>query len=234
MMNNQIKGLLYFFISDIRHSILIFWSILLFVLLVSIAFAYYLLGVEDGMLAFGFPFAIYFYCTILGFMTVKESIPFSIKMGATRKNIIISIGLFFLIIATLKSLIANVLQEVVLFITESTNITSFMFLHPAMLFEDTFLNRILVDISIMFFLLSFMFVIGLLFYKYGFAGGGLVAGVLVIALMFGIAKGWIYDFIVELAKKVDILFFFQILGVGLLLFLFSFVFVRRITIEKKR
>ncbi|MEN2465215.1 hypothetical protein [Ornithinibacillus sp. FSL M8-0202] len=233
-MNKQIKGLLYFYISDIRHNILIFWSILLFMLLVSLAFGVYLLGVEDGMLAFGFPFAIYFYCLVIGFTRVKESIPFSIKMGATRKNILISMGIYFLIIATVQSLVANTIQEVVLLLTKNANITSFMFLHPAMIIEDNWLNRLLIDISVMFFLLSFMFVMGLLFYKYGLAGGGLVAGVLVILLLFGIAKGWVYDIIVEFVNQVNIVFFYQMFGIGLLFFLLSFVFVRRITIEKRR
>jgi hypothetical protein len=233
-MNNQIKGLLYFYFNDIKHSILIFWSILLFVLVVSIAFAYYLLGVEDGMMAFGFPFAIYFYCLILGFITVKESIPFAIKIGATRKNIFISLGLFFLILVVIKAIVASTIQELVLILTKNTGLTSFMFLHPAMALEDTWLNRVLIDICIMFFLLSVMFIIGLLFYKYGMAGGGAVAGILVIALLFGIAKGWVYEFIADLIKQLDIVFFFQMLGVGLLLFIVSFVFMRRITIEKKR
>ncbi|WP_047985188.1 hypothetical protein [Ornithinibacillus californiensis] len=233
-MNKQIKGLLYFYISDIRHSLMIFWSILLLVLVVSIAFAYYLIGVEDSMMAFGFPFAIYFYCLILGFMTVKESIPFAIKMGATRKNILISLAIFFLGLVVLKSIVASTIQEIVLLFTDATGITTFQFLHPAMMLEDTWLNRILIDVCIMFFLLSFMFIIGLLFYKYGFAGGGLVAGILAIATLFGVAKGWIYEFIVDVVTQMDMLFFYQVLGVGLLLFLLSNVFVRRITIEKRR
>lgn len=233
-MNKQIKGLLYFYISDIRHNILIFWSILLLVLVVSIAFANYLIRFEDGQMAFGFPFALYFYCLILGFLTVKESIPFAIKMGATRKNILISLGIFFLIVVVVKSVVASTIQELVLLFTDATNINTFLFLHPAMMLEDNWLNRILIDICIMFFLLAFMFVIGLLFYRYGIAGGGIVAGILAVALLLGVAKGWIYDFIVEVVSKLDMLFFYQMLGVGLLLFMFSFVFVRRITIEKRR
>jgi hypothetical protein len=233
-MNKQIKGLLYFYISDIRHSMMIFWSILLFILVVSIAFAFYLLRFEDGMMAFGFPFAIYFYCLVLGFITTKEYIPYALKMGATRKNIFLSIGIFFLGLIVLKSLIANTIQELVLLFTKSTNITSFQFLHPAMMLEDNWLNRFLIDIGIMFFLIAFMFFIGLLFYKYGMAGGGIVASILVIGLLFGIAKGWIYDFIVEVVSQLDIVFFYQMLGVGLLLFVISFIFVRRITIEKRK
>ncbi|WP_026908230.1 hypothetical protein [Paucisalibacillus globulus] len=232
-MNNQVKGLLYFYFNDLKRSILIFWSILLLVLVVAIAFAYYLIGVEDGMMAFGFPFAIYFYCAVLGFIAVKEYIPFAIKVGATRKNIFKSLGLFFLSIAVTKAIVASTIQELVILLANNTDLTSFMFLHPAMAVEDTWIYRVLIDICVMFFLLSFMFVIGLLFYKYGFAGGGAVAGVLAIGLLFGIAKGWIYEFVADLLKQTNIMFFCQMLGIGLLLFILSFLMVRRITIEKR-
>jgi hypothetical protein len=233
-MNKQIKGLLYFYITDIRHSLMIFWSILLLVLIVSLAFAYYLLGIEDGAFAFGFPIAIYFYCIILGFKTVKESIPFAIKIGATRKNIFVSLGILFLGLALAKAIVANTIQEIVLLFTKGIGLDNFQFLHPAMLLEDNWFNRVLIDTSFMFVFLSFMFIMGLLVYKYGLAGGGIVAGILAIAFLLGIAKGWIIDFIVHLSKQLDIVFFLQLLGVGLLLYLFSFVFVRRITIEKRK
>ncbi|WP_010097193.1 hypothetical protein [Ornithinibacillus scapharcae] len=93
-MNKQMNGLLYYLVTDIRHSMKIFWAILLSILVVSVTFAYFLLGFEDGKMAFGFPFATYFFCIITGFVTVKESIPFAIKMGATRKNIYIAIAIF--------------------------------------------------------------------------------------------------------------------------------------------
>ena len=88
-MGRQINGLLYFFITDIRYSLMIFWTILLGILGVSLTISYFLLGVEDGSLYFMFQF-IYVYCGILGFITVRESIPFALKMGATRKNLFIS------------------------------------------------------------------------------------------------------------------------------------------------
>ncbi|HAM80360.1 hypothetical protein [Ornithinibacillus bavariensis] len=232
-MNKQIKGLLYFYITDIRHSLLIFWSILLLVLIVSLAFSYYLLGIEDGAFTFGFPFAIYIYCIILGFLTVKETIPFAIKIGATRKNLFISLGIFFLGVALVKALVANTIQEIVLFLTKSTVLDNFKFLHPAMLVEDNWLNRVLIDTSLMFFLLAFMFIMGLLFYKYGLAGGGIVAGTLAIVFLIGIAKGWIFEFIISVSKQLDMVFFIELLGVGVVLYLFSFIFVRRVTIEKR-
>ncbi|SET71795.1 hypothetical protein SAMN05216389_12266 [Oceanobacillus limi] len=231
-MGRQIRGLLYFYMTDIRYSLMIFWSILFGILVVSLSFSYFLLGVDDGMMAFGFPFATYFYCIFLGFITVKEGIPFSLKMGATRKNIFISIGVFFFLIALVKALVSNTLHLVTYLFKETAGIHTFHLLHPAQFMEDTWLNRVVIDTSVMFFLLVFTFVLGLLFYKFGMVGAGSVTALLVVALLLGIAQGWAVEFIVNLFADVDILFFLQVLAVGILGYLLTFVLVRRITIVK--
>ena len=228
-MGRQIRGLLYFFITHQRYSLMIFWTILLSILVVSLSFSYFLLDVEDGAFYFGFAFAVYFYCAILGFMTVKESIPFSLKMGATRKNMFISIGLFFLSIAFAKAVVASTLQEITLLFTEATNLHTFSFLHLASFLQDTWLNRVIIDTAIMFFLSAIMFIIGLLFYKYGLAGGGTVAGAFIVLLLLGIAQGWIIDFFIDLFSDIELTFFFQILGVGIMIYCISFLFIRRVT-----
>jgi hypothetical protein len=146
----------------------------------------------------------------------------------------IAIGIFFLAIVTLKAIVANTLQAIVEVIVDKAEITSFMFLHPAMLIEDTWLNRVMMDIALMFFLIVSMYVIGLIFYKYGVLGGGAVAGVLAILFLFSIAKGWVLDFVVDLVKQMDMVIAAQVIGVGLLLYLFSFLFMKRITTESRR
>lgn len=231
-MGRQIKGLLYFFVTDIRHSLLIFWTILLSILIVSFAFAIFLTSVEDGFMTFSLTAPIYVYCAILGFLTVKESVPFSIKMGATRKNLFVSLGIFFFAISFIMSVAASVLQEIVNGIAKLTGIDTFSFLHLAYFLENTWYTRIIVDISITFLFLTFMFVIGLLFFKYGLAGGGGFLGVLVVLLLISIAKGWIIDFFIDLFSTINLALFYQIFGIGLLIYGVSFLLLRRITIVK--
>lgn len=231
-MGRQIKGLLYFFVTDIRHSLLIFWTILLSILIVSFAFAIFLTSVEDGFMTFSLTAPIYVYCAILGFLTVKESMPFSIKMGATRKNLFVSLGIFFFAISFIMSVAASVLQEIVNGIAKLTGIDTFSFLHLAYFLENTWYTRIIVDISITFLFLTFMFVIGLLFFKYGLAGGGGFLGVLVVLLLISIAKGWIIDFFIDLFSTINLALFYQIFGIGLLIYGVSFLLLRRITIVK--
>ncbi|WP_174615958.1 hypothetical protein [Virgibacillus ihumii] len=231
-MGRQIKGLLYFFVTDIRHSLIVFWTILLSILVVSFAFAIFLTSVEDGFMYFMLTAPIYVYCAILGFLTVKESVPFSIKMGATRKNLFISLGIFFFALSLAMSVAASVLQEIVNGITGATGIDTFTFMHLAYFLENTWYTRIVIDTSVSFFFLSFMFIVGLIFYKYGFAGGGGFLGVLVVLLLIGIAKGWIIDFFMNLFADIELTFFYQMIGIGVVFYFISFVFLRKITIVK--
>ncbi|GGK03609.1 hypothetical protein GCM10007063_27370 [Lentibacillus kapialis] len=234
-MGRQIKGLLYFFSSDLRYSLMIFWTILFAILIVSLAFTYFLAGLDNGaFFTLSLTGPIYVYCAILGFLTVKDSVPFLIKMGATRKNIFVGTGVFFLMLSLFLSLAATVLQELVMKLMEATGIDIFLFLHPAYFLDDTWYTRILIDTSIIFFLMAVLFIIGLLFYKYGLAGGGGFLGVLLVISLLGVAQGWLADFIIDIFKGIDLTFFYKLLGIGIVIYGISFLFLRRITTVKVR
>ncbi|RDW20861.1 hypothetical protein CWR48_04450 [Oceanobacillus arenosus] len=233
-MTRQVKGLLYFYITDIRFSLTIFWTILLSTLVVTITIAYFLLGDGNTEFYFAFPFAIYVYAGISGFLMVKESVPFSLKLGATRKNIFISLGLFFIGLALFNAILANTLQSIIVKLIGGTEIYTINLFHPAQLLGDTWLNRVVIDTSFLFFLFSLLFVIGLLFYKYGLLGGGVVVGALAVILLLGLTQGWIIDFMTNVFADVELTFFYQMLGVGVLIYCISFLLLRRITTIKAK
>ncbi|CDQ42079.1 hypothetical protein [Virgibacillus salexigens] len=233
-MNNQLKGLIYFYMVDIRHSLKVFWIILLSILMVSIAFGYYIKAIDGGMMTFSLTGPIYIYCSIVAFISVREYIPFAIKMGATRKNIFISIGIFFLLLSAVKAIVASLLQELVLFLITGIGIDGFYFLHLAHFIDDTWYIRIGMDIMTIFFAMSFMFMLGLIFYRYGFFGGGITLGIVGVIFLFGIATGWIVDFIAEIISHLDMLFFIQLFAVGIFFYFLSFFILKRMTIVKMR
>ncbi|MBM4763826.1 hypothetical protein [Bacillus sp. B15-48] len=233
-MGRQIKGLIYFFLTDIRYSLMIFWSILLIILVLSLGIANFLLGVENGVYFLSLDFPIYVYCAILGFLTVKEAIPFSIKMGATRKNLYIALGLFFFGLAFVKSVISSTLQSLTLAFTNAAGISSFKFLYLSPLMENAWFSSVAIDTAIMFFLLSIMFILGLLFYQTGLAGGGITVGVLFLILLHGIAQGWIIEFFINQFTEPQMTFFYQLLAVGVIFYGISYGFIRKITIIKTR
>lgn len=231
-MGRQIQGMLYFCFTDARYSLMIFWTILLAILGVSLAISYFISTLDETFFRFSLTGPIYVYCSILGYLTVKESIPFSIKLGATRKDIFISLGLFFTILSLGLALVANVLHELVLTFMNAIGVDIFGFLHPAYFLEDTWMNRVIMDTAIMLFLFAVMFLIGLIFYKYGMAGGGSLLGVLLVVLLTGVAQGWLVDAVIELFSDFSMVFFYQMLGIGLVLYCISFLFLRRITVVK--
>lgn len=233
-MSRQIKGLLYFFIMDLRYSMIVFWTILLSILFFFMILYYYVIGVENSEFSFGLPFAAYVYCGVLGFLAVKENIPFSLKMGATRKNYFLANGLFFLAISLFFAIMASTIQSLVTYLFSGSSMQSFRFLHISMFMEDTWFNRVIIDSTIMFLVLSIMFIGGLLFYKYGQVGGGIAGGLVVLLLLFGVAQGWLIDFMVDLFIGIDILFFYQLLLIGLVVYAASFLFLRDISIVKKK
>jgi hypothetical protein len=230
-MARQIKGLLYFLMMNLRNSLLIFWTILLGILVVSLTFAYFLSGIEGTNFVFFLTVPIYVYCSIIGIFLVRDSIPFAIKMGATRKNMFIAFGTFFLVLSILKSAIATVLEELVYIFNEFAGIDIFTFLHFAHLLENNWYTRMIIDSAMMFFSFVLFFMVGLLFYKFGLAVSGSVLGVFAVLLLLGIARGWIFDFFRDLFSAFEIGLFYQLFGIALIIYLLTFVFLRRMEVK---
>src|SRR5690625_1879828 len=229
MMGRQLKGLLYFFIMDLRYSLLIFWSILIGILISSLAFAYFLTGVEeDTNFIFFLNIPMYVYTGIVGYLTVRDFVPFSIKMGATRKNMFIAIGIFFFLISVFKSLIGTILQELVEAFNAFAGIDIFTFLHFAHFIENNWYTRMIIDTAMMFFAFMVMLLIRLLVHRFGLLGAGSVLGVLAVFLLLAVARGWIFDFFRELVAAFEIVTIYQVFGIGLILYFISFIFMKRI------
>lgn len=234
-MTRQMKGLLYFYITDIRFSLTVFWTVLLSSLFVSMLIDYFLLkNVSEGFMAFSLPMALYVYCGILGFLTVKQAIPFSIKIGSTRKNIFISLGLFFLSFSFVMSVFVNSIQSLVEFFHSKMGNETFLFIHFANLTTDTYLTRVLIDTSLMFFLLSFFFLVGLTFYKYGLIGGGALVGTIVIVIISGFAEGWLTNFLINLYETLNTITFWKLTCIALVIYSITWMFIRKITIVQAR
>lgn len=233
-MGRQMKGLLYFYFADVRYSLTIFWMILMSIVVVTLTITYFLNNIEGGFMTLSITGPMYVYCGILGFLTVKESIPFSIKRGATRKNIFFSLVIFFLSLSLVKSVIGSTLQVIVEFLNTKIRIENFHFIHLAYFTNDTWFHRILIDISIMFFAFSLMFAIGLLFYRYGLVGGGIFVGLLIITALTGAFQGWLIDFFTNIFKTFNNTFYLQLFGIGVVIYALSMLLLRRITIIKVR
>lgn len=231
-MGRQTKGLLYFYITDIRFSLIVFWTVLLSSLFISMLIDYFL--PSDSFMIFTLPIALYVYCGILGFLTVKQAIPFSIKMGATRKSIFGSLGIFFIGLSLSMSLLGNTIQSLIEYFHSKMGNETFAFMHLANLLNDTWLTRVLIDTSFMFFFLAFFFLVGLTFYNFGLIGGGVFVGAFIITILTGFAEGWLVKFFVNIYQTLSTIFFWQLCLVAIIIYCITWVLIRKITIINAR
>src|SRR5690625_4134570 len=180
-MTNQLKGTLYYLYINVRFTLIIFWIIISSILVLSLITA---LLMSEGTISFQLSFSVYVFCTIIGSWTVKNAIPYSIKLGSTRKNLYVSLGIYFLGFSLFNSIIANTINKLIeavfgvsqvggmVGITSGTSTESFTVFHfVQFLANDSWFIYVFVDTTICFFLLTIAFIVGFLFYKYGLSVG---------------------------------------------------------------
>lgn len=231
-MIRQMKGLLYYYVTDSKRPLTIFWSILLSTLFGAILMAYFFVSVDDAKMMFSIPTALYIFCAIFGFVIAKHKVSFTIKLGAVRKNIFFSFFIFFLGFSIINSAAVSTLHQVIYYILKKFSINSYVLFHPADLLTNTWLSRFIIDASILFIILVTFYLLGLIFYKYGLIGGGIVAGIAVITLLFLLSKGLLVDFIMDVYASLDLMTFYQIMFIGILIYVLTWFLIRKLTIVK--
>src|SRR5699024_11343705 len=124
--------------------------------------------------------------------------------GSTRKNIFLSFGVYALLLALANAVLSNTINNFVTLligterdvgiITVTENGSTMTFNHVGdLLGENTWLMRVVIDTSISFFLLAVMFIIGLVFFRYGLIFGVGFLGVLDIYIVFGFFSRCVLD-----------------------------------------
>ncbi|MBO1001483.1 hypothetical protein ACFSKI_15670 [Pseudogracilibacillus auburnensis] len=234
-MSEQLKGSIYYLSSEIRYSLSVFWSILLSLLALSIFID---LLFKETNVVFTLAFPVYIYSAIAGQILVKSGVPYLIKMGSTRKNVFISFAVHFLGLAMVNAIIANTTYLIVQLIYKVVGVnegTAILNTQPPPfglnLFQDTWFTRFVIDSSICFILLVCSFILGLIFYRYGLIGGFSTIGVLLLLLIFGISNGWLIKLFLPIFADFNLSFFFQLFLFSILLYLFSYLLLRKFTIK---
>src|SRR5699024_116291 len=181
-------------------------------------------------------------CLVLGMLTVKNTIPYLLKMSVTRKLIYISIGIYFLIIAAVQALLANGLTKIIDLIGRtavSGEITffqgneefAFQFTHLSQFLQnDNFIAQVTIDGIIAFSALCAMFFIGLIFYRFGLIGGFTFIGVMFLIYVVTIAQGSFVDFVKYIIENYSMTVYLQLFGISVGIYLLSFTMLRRLTI----
>lgn len=238
-MIQDIKGSLYYLFANVRYPFFVFWSILLSIFVVSLLLS--TIG-KGTYVLFHASIPIYIFCLVLGMWTVKNAIPYLLKMSMTRKLIYISIGIYFLIIAVVQALLANALTKVIDLMGRtavSGDVTffngdkefAFQFTHLSQFLQnDTFITQVTIDAIVSFTALSVMFFVGLIFYRFGLIGGFTSIGILFLLYILSIAQGSFIDLIKYIFEHYSMVLYFQLFGISVVIYLLSFTMLRRLTI----
>lgn len=238
-MIHDIKGVIHYLVVNVRYAFMIFWSILLSIYLISLLLS--TIGDRSNVM-FQASIPIYIFCLVIGMWTVKNTIPYLLKMGVTRKLIYAGTGVYFLGLAIFQSLLANTLIKFTEALGKSAisgDVTifdgheevSFQFMHVSQFLEnDTFITQVTVDSIISFTALSTMFFIGLIFYRYGLIGGFTSLGVLFFLYILSIAQGAFVELITYIMENYSLVLYFQLFAISILIYGLSFLLIRRLTI----
>lgn len=235
-MPNQLKGSLLYLLADVRRLLIIFWSLLMGLLIVSLILN--IVFYKEGVITFQLSIPLYFLSAVLGQMIVKNTIPYLVKMGSTRMNIFKTIGAHFFIVALFNAILASTVYSLTTFLFG--NNTDFFtiygggetisFNHLAEFFVNNWGTRILIDLSIMFFLFVCGFIIGLIFYRFGLAVGIGFIAIAIFTFIIGMVQEWLLKFFILIFSDMTLTFFVQLLFVGLMFYLVSFIILRRLPI----
>lgn len=168
-MIRQCRGILLFEVLDIRNSLTIFWTILISCMALSFGIQF----TTGGNMTVSSSAAVYIFSAIAGFMTVKETYPFSIKRGATRKNYYVATSLFLLMLAMFMAAAHTLLIMVIEGMGSMMVNGNFKIYYMAKFLghENLYLVNFFIDGALSFFLLSGFFLLGSLFYRFGLLGG---------------------------------------------------------------
>ncbi len=239
-MIQDIKGVFHFLMVNIRHPFIIFWMIVIAFYIISLTLTF-ILGAEGVLFQASFP--IYIFCAVVGLWLVKNTVPYLIKLGVTRKLIFLSYGLFFILLAIVQSVLANFLMRFttltgktaigghVFFESGSTD-ASFAFYHLSQFLpKDIFLTQVIVDVIVCFAGLSLTFLIGLIFYRYGLVGGFSFLATLFLLFIGSIAKGYFVDLVKYIVNNYTLTIYFALFGCSVVIYAISYFFLRRLTIH---
>ncbi|UFU00025.1 hypothetical protein KO561_03405 [Radiobacillus kanasensis] len=228
-MSKQLKAMLYFYVTDMRKQFTIFWMILMSIVVVSLIMATTMPDFWEAYLTISIP--VYTFSGVAGFKIIKESLPFTIKMGGTRSSYFVSIGMFMLGYSIIAAFITNVVHSLSMLVMDILKLDNLQIMHPTALMgqEDVWLYRFGIDFYLNFFFIATLFILGLIFYKFGIVGGFLTLGVFALLNAVAIASGELIELGEVVIFQSEVSHYLVLFGIGAFLYVISWSLLRRIS-----
>ncbi|WP_338786818.1 hypothetical protein [Metabacillus sp. FJAT-53654] len=168
-MKEELKAILYYMFTEMKFSLMIFWSILLssiVVLFVLADFAFRNVVISTSI-------ATYVFCGFVGFLVTKKNLPFCIKFGATRNSFHLSASIFLLLLSIGLAIVNEIVTSIVNYTQDLLLVDGILIFEPAKLLVNTpsFGFSILFDSFIIFVVLTIGYLLGSIVYRFGQIGG---------------------------------------------------------------
>lgn len=193
----ELKANLVYLIYDHRYSITVFWSVLVASTALLFAVSYF---ISEAHMGLSLSLAIYIFCAITGFLITKETFPFLIKLGSTRKTFLFSAIVFNVLLAVFMSAVAVAVDQIVKIVVKMANVANFQVFNmlEGTTLASTWYNELLLNIVICFLVLSFGFMLGAVFYRLGLVGGFSGIILLVFIIIFPETRSFLIDIFINI------------------------------------
>lgn len=239
-MLQRVKGVIYYTMTNLRYPLSIFWTVLLAIAMLASLLSFV---ADSNHIWFQASIPILIFSLVIGIWSVKHIIPYLLNMSVTRKEIYLGIGISFILLAMLQAFLANLLVKLLevfgkpviagmIFIEESGLETSISFEHLGQFLQsDTIYTRLIVDFILCYVALVVMFLIGLIFYRYGLLVGFSLLGISFVLYLYLIAQGSLIEFLYYVSDNYSLTLYVQFLSFGIIIYLLSFLLLRRFTVS---
>ena len=194
-MSRNSKALLVFFTLDYRFSIIVFWCIFLASLIPIVIFSISI----DGTMMISSDMAIAVFCAVSGFLLIKETFPFSIRMGATRHEYVFNALLFSVLLAAFMSALNLAVVQVLVWIIELSGWDNFSLIILAEFFTSnvSWYTQYSVEFMICFLLFLLGFFLSSVFHRFGMIGGGLTLAIIFVAILVPDVHNALIDLLIQ-------------------------------------
>lgn len=196
---NVLKGSLYVFFQSYKKKNIIFWSILFSIIFLS----YFIDSFFGEYISFTMTISIpvYIYYGIMASKILNRTMPYFLKLGLSRIQYVLHIGLFFLALSIAGAFIIACTHEIITFYSKIFDINIFI-IHPILLFDTTqpFFLTFALDFVLLLFCLISGLLLNVVFYRFGTIGGYSFTGALALIPIVMVTFQW-YTPLFEMLSK---------------------------------
>ncbi|MEK8197109.1 hypothetical protein [Lysinibacillus sp. FSL M8-0134] len=188
---NTMKGSFYILFQNFKKHNIIFWSILFLIVLLS----FFLDAFFGQYISFAITISIpvYIFYSSMAAKLLNRTLPYFLKLGLSRQQYMVNVGLFFISWSLVGALIIASAQNIITYVSTLLNIkNNIIIIHPLLIFDNTysFLQTAAFDSVLLLFCLNSGLLLNVTFYRLGILGGYSLIGLLALVPILMVVFEW--------------------------------------------